>query len=131
MIRRPPRSTRTDTLFPYTTLFRSLRHRAGALVPEHEQLAHREVADAMMVEVVQVGAADAAGLDLHPHLAAAECRLLARRDPQAPDAVPHHCLHGFLPDYAPPPWQPPHRHGGGPTSPPPPTGADRTEPGSR
>src|SRR3546814_1832436 len=27
MIRRPPRSTRTDTLFPYTTLFRSLLHR--------------------------------------------------------------------------------------------------------
>src|SRR3546814_19049800 len=28
MIRRPPRSTRTDTLFPYTTLFRSWRRRA-------------------------------------------------------------------------------------------------------
>src|SRR3546814_4555896 len=27
MIRRPPRSTRTDTLFPYTTLFRSHRRR--------------------------------------------------------------------------------------------------------
>src|SRR3546814_13963330 len=26
MIRRPPRSTRTDTLFPYTTLFRSVAH---------------------------------------------------------------------------------------------------------
>src|SRR3546814_20487474 len=26
MIRRPPRSTRTDTLFPYTTLFRSCTH---------------------------------------------------------------------------------------------------------
>src|SRR3546814_1380372 len=26
MIRRPPRSTRTDTLFPYTTLFRSVLH---------------------------------------------------------------------------------------------------------
>src|SRR3546814_3126187 len=26
MLRRPPRSTRTDTLFPYTTLFRSRRH---------------------------------------------------------------------------------------------------------
>src|SRR3546814_4579940 len=26
MTRRPPRSTRTDTLFPYTTLFRSVRH---------------------------------------------------------------------------------------------------------
>src|SRR3546814_36948 len=37
MIRRPPRSTRTDTLFPYTTLFRSrlllLRH------AEHQQAA--------------------------------------------------------------------------------------------
>src|SRR3546814_19449472 len=32
MIRRPPRSTRTDTLFPYTTLFRShCRHRRGAI----------------------------------------------------------------------------------------------------
>src|SRR3546814_6884492 len=29
MIRRPPRSTRTDTLFPYTTLFRSPGGRAG------------------------------------------------------------------------------------------------------
>src|SRR3546814_11289324 len=28
MIRRPPRSTRTDTLFPYTTLFRSVDHDA-------------------------------------------------------------------------------------------------------
>src|SRR3546814_5971476 len=31
MIRRPPRSTRTDTLFPYTTLFRSLPAPAPAL----------------------------------------------------------------------------------------------------
>src|SRR3546814_12391450 len=30
MRRRPPRSTRTDTLFPYTTLFRSAAHRADA-----------------------------------------------------------------------------------------------------
>src|SRR3546814_14532950 len=32
MIRRPPRSTRTDTLFPYTTLFRSAEG-AGAIFP--------------------------------------------------------------------------------------------------
>src|SRR3546814_11517089 len=32
MIRRPPRSTRTDTLFPYTTLFRSRREGAKALL---------------------------------------------------------------------------------------------------
>src|SRR3546814_4996069 len=46
MIRRPPRSTRTDTLFPYTTLFRSARlqrlDRVGAN-QQHDQL---EVQDA-------------------------------------------------------------------------------------
>src|SRR3546814_8411954 len=31
MIRRPPRSTRTDTLFPYTTLFRSIASAPTAL----------------------------------------------------------------------------------------------------
>src|SRR3546814_1802717 len=31
MIRRPPRSTRTDTLFPYTTLFRSWQDCVGKL----------------------------------------------------------------------------------------------------
>src|SRR3546814_4313960 len=33
MIRRPPRSTRTDTLFPYTTLFRSEVRRSQQSVP--------------------------------------------------------------------------------------------------
>src|SRR3546814_18045503 len=37
MIRRPPRSTRTDTLFPYTTLFRSA-DTAVAIVLEHAAL---------------------------------------------------------------------------------------------
>src|SRR3546814_6828516 len=32
MLRRPPRSTRTDTLFPYTTLFRSLHDRIALLL---------------------------------------------------------------------------------------------------
>src|SRR3546814_16831947 len=39
MIRRPPRSTRTDTLFPYTTLFRSAiedRRIVEAEMPQHE-----------------------------------------------------------------------------------------------
>src|SRR3546814_16132172 len=51
MIRRPPRSTRTDTLFPYTTLFRSGLWRAlavaalaggkdVALTVDHDQAAH-------------------------------------------------------------------------------------------
>src|SRR3546814_7193510 len=32
MIRRPPRSTRTDTLFPYTTLFRSIHKWVGLIL---------------------------------------------------------------------------------------------------
>src|SRR3546814_12679490 len=48
MIRRPPRSTRTDTLFPYTTLFRS------ALEAEHadalEALGDEELAPATDVD---------------------------------------------------------------------------------
>src|SRR3546814_13778524 len=36
MIRRPPRSTRTDTLFPYTTLFRSLCHHGAG--EQHAEL---------------------------------------------------------------------------------------------
>src|SRR3546814_17727368 len=45
MIRRPPRSTSTDTLFPYTTLFRSF-HRIGYLL-FHERRPHIAGADAV------------------------------------------------------------------------------------
>src|SRR3546814_6878570 len=40
MIRRPPRSTRTDTLFPYTTLFRSRQDERDPAVRRRERLAH-------------------------------------------------------------------------------------------
>src|SRR3546814_2101382 len=43
MIRRPPRSTRTDTLFPYTTLFRSFGLNGGRDRP----VGGREVARAL------------------------------------------------------------------------------------
>src|SRR3546814_4593920 len=39
MIRRPPRSTRTDTLFPYTTLFRSRRE--AVVVVQTVRIVHR------------------------------------------------------------------------------------------
>src|SRR3546814_2652083 len=41
MIRRPPRSTRTDTLFPYTTLFRSV---GGQRLPAADALKHAGLA---------------------------------------------------------------------------------------
>src|SRR3546814_13573278 len=44
MIRRPPRSTRTDTLFPYTTLFRSIAKAAGeAWRPGSHVIAKRDL----------------------------------------------------------------------------------------
>src|SRR3546814_2615967 len=44
MIRRPPRSTRTDTLFPYTTLFRSTTITAWCTMVKREN-EHRPVPD--------------------------------------------------------------------------------------
>src|SRR3546814_2931251 len=41
MRRRPPRSTRTDTLFPYTTLFRSSADPAGRSAPGQGRVAGR------------------------------------------------------------------------------------------
>src|SRR3546814_4067626 len=37
MIRRPPRSTRTDPLVPYPTLFRSLVERGSVRLPDHSE----------------------------------------------------------------------------------------------
>src|SRR3546814_7300903 len=72
MIRRPPRSTRTDTLFPYTTLFRSdvvgiqrllhlPHHRKGIAVLGPEE-AHLAGADAVLA-----GAGAAHGKGAHYH----------------------------------------------------------------
>src|SRR3546814_5470920 len=44
MIRRPPRSTRTDTLFPYTTLFRSSRSGTRARTDRRRQPRRRRLA---------------------------------------------------------------------------------------
>src|SRR3546814_11997706 len=42
MIRRPPRSTRTDTLFPYTTLFRSCKPASCARADQRNTDEHRQ-----------------------------------------------------------------------------------------
>src|SRR3546814_17808637 len=51
MIRRPPRSTRTDTLFPYTTLFRS--DAVGQVVDHRRQ---RDTAHRFMLRVLPAAA---------------------------------------------------------------------------
>src|SRR3546814_20179600 len=53
MIRRPPRSTRTDTLFPYTTLFRSTmaaENEGVHILDRHVELVGDEVAEARRIE---------------------------------------------------------------------------------
>src|SRR3546814_4444314 len=52
MIRRPPRSTRTDTLFPYTTLFRSMLARVEGRVSFDDTVTKLRDAD------IQVGPCD-------------------------------------------------------------------------
>src|SRR3546814_18141086 len=52
MIRRPPRSTRTDTLFPYTTLFRSVGAALDALRPA----AAAHLAEHLVEDVGETGA---------------------------------------------------------------------------
>src|SRR3546814_7072298 len=44
MIRRPPRTTRTDTLFPYTTLFRSSRRAYRRRRPRSHRVPHHRAA---------------------------------------------------------------------------------------
>src|SRR3546814_12303127 len=63
MIRRPPRSTRTDTLFPYTTLFRSVPpatragtagRRAGRQAPATRSRARRDSVETITVGLCRV-----------------------------------------------------------------------------
>src|SRR3546814_10848828 len=63
MIRRPPRSTRTDTLFPYTTLFRSPRRQ----IVGHQRATRRRIA------VDRDGTADARSAQRHAPARLARC----------------------------------------------------------
>src|SRR3546814_7175086 len=76
MIRRPPRSTRTDTLFPYTTLFRSpLRRAQVAARTELPELSTRSAA-------ARLGPAMITTIDLRgtAHTASELSRLLPRSE---------------------------------------------------
>src|SRR3546814_19484220 len=82
MIRRPPRSTRTDTLFPYTTLFRSKEQR-----PEHQRRG-----GGVDIEIVEFDrGADQAREQDTPMRCAAACRHItppSRFEPVAPACCP-------------------------------------------
>src|SRR3546814_17316861 len=64
MIRRPPRSTRTDTLFPYTTLFRSRGDNMPHEIANPTDLSTRE----LLAEIIR-----------HAALAEAEVRFFTQR----------------------------------------------------
>src|SRR3546814_2893723 len=73
MIRRPPRSTRTDTLFPYTTLFRSLLALAHLVLSSQQRL-QRQVA--YLQPLHQHGAR----VDVHPLVFAEGVRQVVQRE---------------------------------------------------
>src|SRR3546814_10556042 len=58
MIRRPPRSTRTDTLFPYTTLFRSLRQVPFGAIVVRRHIVMRHQMATQHLELLAVFEAD-------------------------------------------------------------------------
>src|SRR3546814_8224978 len=91
MIRRPPRSTRTDTLFPYTTLFRSpapLEHAedvcSSDLLPCRQWIKFRQRPPRLLVGGQRAGRAagrdDLRGLPV-PGIGLAEDVVLERHDP--------------------------------------------------
>src|SRR3546814_1654313 len=82
MIRRPPRSTRTDTLFPYTTLFRSYR------TPERKP----EQAEHVKAQLKGHGPARHGNL---PLVLAGGRLPAAAQDQLAPTIFQAWCRHGF------------------------------------
>src|SRR3546814_7784123 len=98
MIRRPPRSTHTDTLFPYTTLFRSIVGRRGYGDKYRSRYAHnrtrRATAESRRLALASVVCQDVVGrypalVDWHGgvHEGGAARNLLRRRAcwfPQCP-----------------------------------------------
>src|SRR3546814_17388846 len=76
LIRRPPRSTRTDTLFPYTTLFRSAagRRRGGAAAGLCRSVGARSARTVRLPPPGALHGADAQGARARPGIAAADAR---------------------------------------------------------
>src|SRR3546814_21140807 len=81
MLRRPPRSTCTDTLFPYTTLFRS-----GSGRRDEERAAENEITDTLLLKDIPCTLRDRAG-DQHGDSLASPVHLV-EIVPQLPDLLP-------------------------------------------
>src|SRR3546814_18307178 len=65
MRRRPPRSTRTDTLFPYTTLFRSAKQRDTALASTADAESARQAADRRLRELQDAAQSEREAMTSH------------------------------------------------------------------
>src|SRR3546814_16278141 len=84
MIRRPPRSTRTDTRFPYTTLFRSARQILVAILVEEfvDIVGTPEIAPEPFGRAHQLADAAAVREDHHPDIDRREQKADHHRPPE-------------------------------------------------
>src|SRR3546814_6421667 len=92
MIRRPPRSTRTDTLFPYTTLFRSVRPLRYLMTRKDKMIIRAARGSEDLVVRVPFGAAAAAAETRH---ATALARLALSHPGLAPQLLAAGRINGF------------------------------------
>src|SRR3546814_16665239 len=104
MIRRPPRSTRTDTLFPYTTLFRSSGYRYQWIWRGRWLLvARHETGFTLLEMLVALAVFSLAALALN-RLPSLTLHSAADLDRQTPgQIVAHNLLFGITTESAPPP----------------------------
>src|SRR3546814_15909152 len=84
MIRRPPRSTRTDTLFPYTTLFRSWRPTAETLLYVFGSVTKSEIKNDLLYGTCSQDAVDAGQFDCTVVGDPAYIQLAGKRESGAP-----------------------------------------------
>src|SRR3546814_10034528 len=93
MIRRPPRSTRTDTLFPYTTLFRSVEPGTGlrGIGRKRPVASDARVEDLQLQGMVHADMRVGHGTASVTHGAPVACRSAPGRDRPPPHPVAPQC----------------------------------------
>src|SRR3546814_13091749 len=94
MIRRPPRSTRTDTLFPYTTLFRSVHRLRDVRFGSHVRTNRQRT----VIADNRGRFGSSCSIDIHDHDRGALTSDEQSKGPSDPGTTPSHKRHFPVPE---------------------------------